>query len=69
MRVIAIADLQGQGPKIKPEFIPKGDLLLVAGDLTTWGSTEELTACNKWLGSLPHTYKIVIGGNHDSGLY
>jgi Icc-related predicted phosphoesterase len=68
MRVIAMADLQGQGPKIKPEFIPKGDLLLIAGDLTTWGSTRELTACNKWLGLLQHTYKIVIGGNHDSGL-
>jgi len=32
------------------------------------GSTKELTACNKWLGLLSHTYKIVIGGNHDSGL-
>jgi Icc-related predicted phosphoesterase len=68
MKIVAIADLQGQGPKINPKLIPAGDLLLIAGDLTTWGKEEELKECNKWLGSLPHTHKVVIGGNHDSGL-
>lgn len=68
MKIVAIADLQGQGPNIEPTLIPNGDLLLIAGDLTSWGSIEELKECNKWLGLLRHKYKVIIGGNHDRSL-
>jgi Icc-related predicted phosphoesterase len=68
MKIIALADLQGQGPKIDPMLIPDGDLLLIAGDLTSWGTVKELKACNTWLGLLHYKYKVIVGGNHDMGL-
>ena|SRR5579872_2612633 len=68
MKVVAIADLQGQSPKINPILIPEGDLLIIAGDLTSWGTVKELQACNNWLGLLPHKQKIIVGGNHDAAL-
>jgi len=45
--------------------IPDGDILIHAGDLTRYGSFEDLYDFNKYLGSLPHSHKIVIAGNHD----
>lgn len=68
MKIVAIADMQGQSLSIDPSLIPLGDILLVAGDLTTWGTVQELEDCNKWLGMLPHKHKLVIGGNHDAEL-
>ena len=46
-------------------FIPDGDILIHAGDITAIGEKEIVTDFNKWLGKLPHKYKIVIAGNHD----
>lgn len=45
--------------------IPDGDVLIHAGDFTTTGSEREVEEFNAWLGTLPHTYKIVVPGNHD----
>jgi Icc-related predicted phosphoesterase len=45
--------------------VPHGDLLIHAGDLTASGTDSEVAAAAKWLGSLPHHYKIAIAGNHD----
>lgn len=58
--VVCISDTHNTQPEI-----PDGDLLLHAGDLTKYGSFEELQAQLTWLNSLPHQHKVVIAGNHD----
>ncbi|VDL82700.1 unnamed protein product [Nippostrongylus brasiliensis] len=56
--------------------IPDGDVLVHAGDLTNYGSEEELKKLNDELGEaqiyldsgrLPHKHKLIIAGNHDLG--
>lgn len=44
------------------------DILLHAGDLTMSGEIDVLKDVNEWFGKLPHSYKIVIAGNHDISL-
>lgn len=48
-----------------PYDIPEGDVLIHAGDFTKCGEKEEVLQFDKWLGDLPHKYKIVIAGNHE----
>lgn len=46
--------------------VPDGDILIHAGDFTFFSkSTAAILDFNKWLGELPHRYKIVIPGNHE----
>lgn len=45
--------------------VPAGDVLIHAGDLSSWGSVKQLKVTVDWLLSLPHPVKIVIAGNHD----
>jgi Icc-related predicted phosphoesterase len=46
--------------------VPNGDLLIHAGDFTMDSrSAEKLLDFNDWLGELPHTFHVVIPGNHD----
>ncbi|KAF4532099.1 hypothetical protein B566_EDAN006193 [Ephemera danica] len=45
--------------------IPDGDVFIHAGDFTKCGLASEVAEFNEWLGHLPHTYKIVIAGNHE----
>lgn len=51
-----------------PPFVSYGDILIHAGDLTDAGTPAELQEQIDWLASLPHRYKIVIAGNHDTFL-
>ena len=47
--------------------VPPGDILIHAGDFTMNSkSAEKLLDFNEWLGELPHAYRVVIPGNHDS---
>jgi Icc-related predicted phosphoesterase len=62
MRIVAISDTHGLHESLA---IPDGDVLVHAGDVTSRGAAEELVAFNKYLGMLPHRYKLVIAGNHD----
>jgi len=48
-----------------PFKIPYGDILIHAGDFTNYGEVEKVKEFNTWLGTLPHTHKIVIAGNRD----
>ena len=50
----------------KPTGIPFGDVLIHAGDLTNNGSALAIQEQIDWISSMPHPYKIVIAGNHDS---
>jgi predicted phosphodiesterase len=47
------------------ENIPNGDLIIHAGDVTEYGTEEELQDFILWFSKLPHKYKIFIAGNHD----
>ena len=45
--------------------LPPGDVLLHAGDLSINGSEVEIQEQLSWLSTQPHTYKVIIAGNHD----
>jgi Icc-related predicted phosphoesterase len=47
--------------------LPDADILIHCGDITTWGTIEELKAFNEFLGLVKkrYAYIIVIAGNHD----
>lgn len=65
MRIVALSDTHGQHHKAD---VPDGDLLIFAGDMTLSGDVEDVRSFNSWLGTLPHRYKLVTPGNHDSCL-
>jgi Icc-related predicted phosphoesterase len=62
MRIVCVSDTHGRHHKT---VIPGGDLLVHAGDITRHGKQEEVEDFDRWLGTLPHRYKVVICGNHD----
>lgn len=61
IRIVCISDTHSHTPSV-----PAGDLLIHAGDLTSDGSKASIQATLNWLNTLPHKYKVVIAGNHDS---
>lgn len=62
MKVVCISDTHNLHREIP---IPKGDILIHAGDITNIGTMAEFDDFNQWLGELPHRNKIIIAGNHD----
>lgn len=65
-RIVCMSDLHGQWYDVQ---VPDGDLLIIAGDNTVHGNSGEYRYFDRWLGKLPHRYKVVIAGNHDKKLY
>jgi Icc-related predicted phosphoesterase len=61
MRIIAISDTHGKHDMLS---IPDGDVLLVAGDITSRGHIDELWNVARWFKKQPHKV-IAIAGNHD----
>jgi predicted phosphodiesterase len=59
--VVCISDTHNN----RPSDIPAGEILIHAGDMTQEGTPKEIQTCLDWIDSLPHSYKIVIAGNHD----
>ncbi|KIW01208.1 hypothetical protein, variant [Verruconis gallopava] len=59
-RIVCISDTHNQTPQL-----PKGDVLVHAGDLTNQGSFSELKKTVAWLEKADFEIKIVVGGNHD----
>lgn len=59
MDIDCIADLHGHFPKLQG-----GDLLIVAGDLTT-GDPAELVSFSEWIVRQDYQKIVVIAGNHD----
>jgi Icc-related predicted phosphoesterase len=45
--------------------LPKGDVLLHAGDVSYKGEKEEVKDFYRWFAGLDYEYKIFIAGNHD----
>lgn len=58
--LVCISDTHNSRPEL-----PHGDILLHAGDLSQYGTFDEIQAQLHWLNSHPHQHKIVIAGNHD----
>ena len=57
-----IADTHGLHDEIK---LQKGTLLIHAGDITKYGTEEEVIDFLQWFTKQPFKYKIFIAGNHD----
>ncbi len=63
MKVTVIADTHGLHDEL--HFGKGGDMLIHAGDVTEYGTEEEVIDFLKWFSKQPFTYKIFIAGNHD----
>jgi len=62
MKIVFISDTHGRHHDVN---IPKGDLLIHAGDLSSRGKEDEIDSFLDWFKNQPHKYKIFIAGNHD----
>lgn len=62
MEITFISDTHGLHDELKPMG---GDLLIHAGDITEYGTEEEVEDFLKWFSVQPFKYKIFIAGNHD----
>lgn len=62
LKIVIVSDTHGQHKKFE---YPPGDILIHAGDLTRTGTLLELKRLDKFFGTLPYKYIIVIAGNHD----
>lgn len=62
MKFVAIADTHCRHHNLK---LPKGDVILHAGDITYRGEKEEVIDFLNWFSKLDYQHKIFIAGNHD----
>lgn len=62
LKFVAISDTHCRHRSLK---LPKGDVLLHAGDISYKSSRQEIIDFLGWFGTLPFQYKIFIAGNHD----
>jgi predicted phosphodiesterase len=46
-------------------IVPRGDVLVHAGDFTMTGTRSEVSRFCEWIRNQPHRYKVVVAGNHD----
>ena len=63
VRIVCMSDTHGFHAKMP--YIPEGDVLLFAGDLTHESTHKEIGSFFRFLDTLPHPVKIIVGGNHD----
>ena len=62
MKITLVADTHGLHELLN---LSEGDLLIHAGDITEYGSEEEVMDFISWFARQLFTYKIFIAGNHD----
>lgn len=62
MKFVAISDTHCRHTNLK---LPKGDVLLHAGDITYRGKKSEVVDFLTWFSKQNFPYKIFIAGNHD----
>jgi predicted phosphodiesterase len=60
-RFVLVSDTHNAGPG-GPFKLPKGDVLIHAGDLTNQGSFKELQRAVQWIEEAEFESKIVIAG-------
>jgi Icc-related predicted phosphoesterase len=62
LKIVVISDTHGKHRLVK---LPKGDVLIHAGDVSYRGERYEVEDFLKWFSNQPHPHKIFIAGNHD----
>lgn len=62
VKFVAISDTHCRHRNLR---LPKGDVLLHAGDISHRGKKEEVVDFLEWFSGLPFAHKIFIAGNHD----
>lgn len=62
MKIVAISDTHTKHNHLK---LPKGDMLIHAGDISSGGTESEVKNFLHWFGSQDFKYKVLIAGNHD----
>lgn len=62
MKIVAISDTHGKHQSL---ILPKGDMLIHAGDVSSLGKESEIKDFLNWFSKTDFTYKILIAGNHD----
>ena len=68
MKIVAVSDTHSQY-KESLLFLPEGDVLVIAGDLTARGRLADFNAGTKWLGRTKFEHKLLVAGNHDWCLF
>lgn len=63
MKIVCISDTHGGHVDVS---LPDGDVLLHAGDVTAHGSEREFDDFLQWFESHPHSYRLLLAGNHDT---
>ncbi|KAI9843331.1 MAG: hypothetical protein M1837_006457 [Sclerophora amabilis] len=64
-RIVCVSDTHSASPLDGGFTLPKGDVLIHAGDLTNQGTFSELEKTVGWIDAADFECKIVIAGNHD----
>ncbi|KAL1961280.1 hypothetical protein VTO42DRAFT_8 [Malbranchea cinnamomea] len=64
-RFVCVSDTHGFSTKDGVFKLPKGDVLIHAGDLTNQGTISELRKTLDWILHADFEVKIVVAGNHD----
>ncbi|EEQ27948.1 hypothetical protein McanMca71_005185 [Microsporum canis] len=67
-RFVCVSDTHGYGTREAAFRLPKGDVLVHAGDITNRGTVEEFRKSAQWILEADFEVKIVIAGNHDAPL-
>ncbi|KAK2882574.1 hypothetical protein FQN49_000222 [Arthroderma sp. PD_2] len=67
-RFVCVSDTHGYGTREAAFRLPKGDVLIHAGDITNRGTVEEFRKSVQWIKEADFEVKIVIAGNHDAPL-
>jgi predicted phosphohydrolase len=62
LKIVAISDTHCRHKSVK---LPKGDLLIHAGDISYKGQRTEVADFLQWFAQQPFAHKIFIAGNHD----
>ena len=62
MKFVAISDTHCRHKSVQ---LPRGDVLLHAGDISYKGQWSEVLDFLNWFKNVPFRYKIFIAGNHD----
>jgi len=67
IRIVCISDTHGRHGSL-PHPLPKGDILVHAGDFTYFGKQDDAVLFNTWLGEQKKCFQhiIVVEGNHES---
>jgi len=66
MRLVIISDTHMTHSYLT---MPKGDMLIFAGDMCCYGRGKEAISFIEWMEALPYKHKVAICGNHDWTFY